>query len=75
MILVGDGSTDGSAKIVQAALDERLPLTVVHQANRGRFQARRIGIESARYEMLLLLDGRVRIDRNALAFVEPGSAW
>ena len=80
LVLVDDGSTDGSAEVATAALDGRLPLTVVAQPNRGRFAARRAGLEAAKGEWALLLDGRVSLDADALAFVhdrlrEDGRVW
>jgi len=71
LVLVDDGSTDASAEVARKALAGRLPLTVVAQPNRGRFEARRAGLEAARGDYVLLLDSRVRIDRTALAFVGP----
>lgn len=71
VVLVDDGSTDGSTDVVRSALSGRLPLRVVHQANRGRFEARRVGVEAATGKYVLLLDGRVRIHPGALAFVRP----
>lgn len=70
VVLVDDGSADGSAAVAVAALAERLPLSVLSQPSRGRFLARRAGVEAAGGEWTLLLDGRVRIDPDALAFVE-----
>ncbi len=69
LVLVDDGSTDGSADVARHALAERVPLRVVAQPNRGRFEARRAGLEAATGEWVLLLDGRVRLARGALAFV------
>jgi glycosyltransferase involved in cell wall biosynthesis len=71
LVLVDDGSTDGSADVARAAVGERLPLTVAAQENRGRFEARRAGVAAARGEWVLLLDGRVRVRPDSLAFVEP----
>ena len=70
VVLVDDGSTDGSAEAARAALAERLPLKVVSQPNRGRFLARRAGVEAARGDWILLLDGRVRLDPHALDFAQ-----
>jgi glycosyltransferase involved in cell wall biosynthesis len=70
VVLVDDGSTDGSADVVRDALGGRLPLHVVSQPNRGRFEARRSGLDAARGEWVLLVDGRVRLRPASLAFVE-----
>jgi glycosyltransferase involved in cell wall biosynthesis len=69
LVLVDDGSTDGSATAVREAVAERLPLRALSQPNRGRFEARRAGLEAAEGEWALLLDSRVRIRPDALAYV------
>ena len=69
VIVVDDGSTDGSADAVPAAIDGRVPLQVLTQPNRGRFEARRAGLEAATGELVLLLDARVTLAPEALRFV------
>lgn len=69
LVLVDDGSVDGSADVVRVAAAGRLPLRVLRQPNRGRFEARRAGLEAAQAEWVLLLDGRVRVSPDALRFV------
>lgn len=69
LVLVDDGSTDGSGDAAREALAGRLSLRVVSQENRGRLAARRAGLDAARGEMVLLHDGRVRLHADALAFV------
>jgi hypothetical protein len=69
VVLVDDGSTDDGAAVVRHAVETRAPLHILSQWNRGRFEARRIGVEAARGEWVLLLDGRVRIDGGALRYV------
>lgn len=71
LVLVDDGSTDGSPKVAREAAGSRLALTVVAQENRGRFEARRSGVAAAQGKWVLLLDGRVRLRPESLAFVEP----
>ena len=69
LVLVDDGSTDGSAGVVRTSLRDRLPLRVLQQPNRGRFEARRAGLEAASADHVLLLDARVRLETDALAYV------
>jgi glycosyltransferase involved in cell wall biosynthesis len=68
-VVVDDGSTDGTPSAVRSEV-VGYPVEVIEQDNRGRFEARRRGIESARGQYCLLLDSRVLIDRGALRFVE-----
>ena len=69
LILVDDGSTDGSADIARSSADGRVALRVVAQPNRGRFEARRAGLEAATAKYVLFLDARVQLFPNALRFV------
>jgi glycosyltransferase involved in cell wall biosynthesis len=70
LVLVDDGSTDGSADVARAAADGRVSLEVVSQPNSGRFEARRAGLLRARGDYILFLDSRVRLADGALRFVE-----
>jgi glycosyltransferase involved in cell wall biosynthesis len=68
IVIVDDGS-DAETQAALAALEAPVPLRVVRQENAGRFAARRTGIEAARNPLVLLLDARVTIGRDGLAFV------
>jgi glycosyltransferase involved in cell wall biosynthesis len=69
LVLVDDGSTDGSADVAVSALAGRLPLQVLTRDRGGRFIARSSGVEAATSEWVLLVDARVRLHADALRFV------
>ena len=79
VVLVDDGSTDGSADVARSEVDGRLSLLVVSQPNRGRFEARRAGLSRARGDYVLFLDSRVQLAPEALRFVhgrlESAPVW
>jgi glycosyltransferase involved in cell wall biosynthesis len=64
LVFVDDGSTDGTAAAVEA-LDLGLPVRLVRQENKGRFLARKAGIEAAVGESVFFLDVRVFTDPQA----------
>lgn len=66
LILVDDGSTDGSETEVDrfALSDKRIKS--IHQANSGAFQARRTGIAHALGDYTVFLDGDDRLEQNCL---------
>ena len=68
VIVVDDGSTDGTGDVIDE-MSLRLPITVVHQDNRGRFAARMTGLTAATGDWVLLLDSRVLIEPGSLSFL------
>lgn len=56
IILVDDGSVDGSGQICDKLATEDVRIRVVHQKNRGVSAARNVGIDLAKGEYLLFLD-------------------
>jgi hypothetical protein len=67
LIVVDDGSTDDTAHAARVALQDREG-RLIAQPNRGRFHARRAGLEAARGEFVLFLDSRVRLEPDSLRF-------
>ena len=65
IIVVNDGSTDDSTRIVEKIDDERIRL--IHQKNMGVSSARNRGIEEANYKWIAFLDGDDLWKKNHLA--------
>jgi glycosyltransferase involved in cell wall biosynthesis len=74
VVLVDDGSTDGTAEAAVAAWRGTAPLRVLAQPNSGRFLARVAGLERATGEWVLLLDTRVSLHADALAHLAERTA-
>lgn len=77
ILVVDDGSTDGTGAALDARAQVDPRLHVVHTTNQGRFLARRTGIEAAECDYVLLLDTRVLLNPGSLEFLtravqEPG---
>jgi glycosyltransferase involved in cell wall biosynthesis len=68
IVVVDDGSGP-ETRAALAALSPPVPLRVLRQGNAGRFAARRTGVTAAHGDLVLLIDSRVSIRPNALAFV------
>lgn len=66
MLIVDDGSTDGSGEIADkyAELDSRI--SVIHNINEGAFFARQTGISAARGDYILFLDSDDILNYEAL---------
>ena len=54
VIIVNDGSTDNSVKVVESFSDKRIEL--FHQKNKGAAAARNFGIEKAKAKYIALID-------------------
>lgn len=78
LVLIDDGSTDGSSEKLDelARRDERI--RVIHQQNKGQYLARWSGIEAATGEYLLFLDADDELEPLCLARVDEAlnqSSW
>lgn len=76
MIIVDDGSSDGSADIIRSFADPRI--TLLQQENSGSAAARNAGIRAARGRYLALLDAddlwEPEFLKDQLAFIESNNA-
>lgn len=68
VVCVDDGSTDQTSEVIKnlAASDEFRKLKLIVQENKGRYLARKVGVDRARGEFILLIDSRVRIEMQSL---------
>lgn len=68
LIIVDDGSTDGSLGLVEKITDQRICL--IRQANAGVSSARNRGIKEAKYEMIAFLDADDWWDKDYLHLMD-----
>lgn len=68
IVVVDDGSESATQESL-GRLTGTVPIRVIRRENGGRFAARRTGVEAATGELILLIDSRVSIRPDALAFV------
>jgi glycosyltransferase involved in cell wall biosynthesis len=67
-VLVDDGSTDEIHQTV-TELSCAYPVRLLREPHRGRFLARKKGVESARCEYILFIDVRVHLQPNSMTFI------
>jgi hypothetical protein len=67
VVVVDDGSTEAESLQVLDEVDGRPGVRVLHQANAGRFEARRAGLDAIGTDLVLLLDARVEVAPESLA--------
>ncbi len=65
IILVDDGSPDGCSKLCDKLAEEDKRIVVIHQGNKGVSSARNAGIDIAKGEYIMFVDGDDWLPRNA----------
>lgn len=70
LILVDDGSNDGSGEMCDAFAQKDARIRTVHQENAGASAARNAGMDAARGEYLIFLDSDDEVERDLLARVQ-----
>ena len=71
VIVVNDGSTDGSAALLEEYVSKHHNLQVLTQINQGMATARNRGMEVAQGDYILFVDSDDRLCPNALATLAP----
>ena len=66
IILIDDGSTDGSAEICDKWAEKDIRIKVIHKKNGGLSDARNAGLEVSKGKYLLFLDGDDSVELNLL---------
>lgn len=70
IIIVDDGSTDEGVREVKSIKRSNVTkLKLIEQENKGRYLARKVGVEAAKYDNILFVDSRVFIDQGSLHFL------
>jgi len=69
IIVIDDGSSDDTAKIVENLRKKNKHIKLHVQENKGRFIARKQGVDRARYNRILFVDARTWIDKGSLKFL------
>jgi glycosyltransferase involved in cell wall biosynthesis len=68
IVVVDDGSTDGTAQVLQDAVRERLPISVLHaERNGGKGTAIRLGLRHAHGSIVAIQDADLELDPQQLA--------
>ncbi|HLH30990.1 MAG TPA: glycosyltransferase family 2 protein [Terriglobia bacterium] len=62
LIIIDDGSTDGSGAIADALAREDSRIQVIHQANQGKTAALKAGFERSRGEIVIIQDSDLEYD-------------
>lgn len=70
LLLVDDGSTDGSGSLCDEFARENSKIRAFHKSNGGAASARNAGIENATGEHLLFFDGDDTVETNTLELVD-----
>lgn len=73
LLLINDGSIDGSAEICESYAHQDLRIRVFHQANQGVSAARNLGLDNAHGEYLFFVDSDDTLATDALELLAKRS--
>jgi len=67
VVIINDGSTDQSSKIIEAFKDSKQSIKTLHTKNMGVSEARNLGIGASSGEFICFMDGDDRMHSGAIA--------